>query len=114
MSFAPTNIRGARLKARFAVNGIHSSSSDGRAAVEGEAGALSVSVAMASVVGVGPRRASARSSPHRYVQYGGRSPNGRGHWRMSENAGDLEEVQRRLADIQRRKRGRIQWRIGKH
>ena len=33
---------------------------------------------------------------------------------MSENAGDLEEVQRRLADIQRRKRGRIQWRIGKH
>ena len=33
---------------------------------------------------------------------------------MSEKAGDLEEVQRRLADIQRRKRGRIQWRIGKH
>jgi hypothetical protein len=33
---------------------------------------------------------------------------------MSENAGDLEEVQRRLADIQRRKRGRIRWQIGKH
>jgi hypothetical protein len=33
---------------------------------------------------------------------------------MSESAGDLEEVQRRLADIQRRKRGRIRWQIGKH
>ncbi len=33
---------------------------------------------------------------------------------MSEHAGDLEEVQKRLADIQRRKRGRIRWQIGKH
>ena len=33
---------------------------------------------------------------------------------MSDNADDLEEVQRRLADIQRKKRGRIRWHIGKH
>ena len=33
---------------------------------------------------------------------------------MSESAGDLEEVQRRLADIQRSKRGRIRWHMGKH
>jgi hypothetical protein len=33
---------------------------------------------------------------------------------MSDSADDLEEVQRRLAEIQRRKRGRIQWQIGKH
>jgi hypothetical protein len=33
---------------------------------------------------------------------------------MSENVGDLEEVRRRLADIQRSKRSRIRWQIGKH
>jgi hypothetical protein len=33
---------------------------------------------------------------------------------MSDNAGDLEEVRRRLQDIQRTKRGRIKWQIGKH
>jgi len=33
---------------------------------------------------------------------------------MSDSADDLEEVQRRLKDIQRSKRGRIQWKIGKH
>jgi len=33
---------------------------------------------------------------------------------MSDSADDLEEVQRRLADIQRRKRGRIRWHVGKH
>lgn len=27
---------------------------------------------------------------------------------------DLEEVQRRVAEIQRRKRGRIRWSIGRH
>ena len=32
---------------------------------------------------------------------------------MSDRADDLEEVQRRLADIQRRKRG-IRWHVGKH
>jgi len=33
---------------------------------------------------------------------------------MSDEPGDLEEVQRRLQEIQRRKRGRIRWQIGKH
>ena len=33
---------------------------------------------------------------------------------MSDSADDLEEVRRRLAEIQGRKRGRIRWRIGKH
>jgi hypothetical protein len=33
---------------------------------------------------------------------------------MSDEAGELEEVQRRLQEIQRRKRGRIRWQIGKH
>ena len=33
---------------------------------------------------------------------------------MSEGPDDLEEVQRRVEEIQRRKRGRIQWKIGKH
>ena len=33
---------------------------------------------------------------------------------MSDGPDDLEEVQRRLQEIQRRKRGRINWRIGKH
>jgi hypothetical protein len=33
---------------------------------------------------------------------------------MSDKTDDLEEVQRRLADIQRSKRGRIRWQIGKH
>ena len=33
---------------------------------------------------------------------------------MSDSADDLEEVQRRLAEIQRRKRGRIRWHVGKH
>ena len=33
---------------------------------------------------------------------------------MSDNPDELEEVQRRVQEIQRRKRGRISWRIGKH
>ena len=33
---------------------------------------------------------------------------------MSEESGDLDEVRRRVEEIQRRKRGRIQWRIGRH
>jgi hypothetical protein len=33
---------------------------------------------------------------------------------MSESAGELEEVQQRLAEIQHRKRGRIRWHVGKH
>jgi len=33
---------------------------------------------------------------------------------MSEEPDDLDEVRRRLDEIQRRKRGRIQWRITKH
>ena len=33
---------------------------------------------------------------------------------MSDSADDLEEVQRRLGDIQRRKRGGIRWHVGKH
>ena len=45
MSFAATSIRGARLNARFAVKGIHSSSSDGSVA-DSASEAESVSVAM--------------------------------------------------------------------
>jgi hypothetical protein len=35
---------------------------------------------------------------------------------MSDGTGadDLDEVRRRVEEIQRRKRGRIQWRIGQH
>jgi hypothetical protein len=33
---------------------------------------------------------------------------------MTDKPDDLEEVQRRLQDIQRSKRGRIRWKIGKH
>jgi hypothetical protein len=33
---------------------------------------------------------------------------------MSDEPGDLAEVQRRLQDIQRRKGERIRWQIGKH
>jgi hypothetical protein len=33
---------------------------------------------------------------------------------MGEGADDLDEVKRRVEEIQRRKRGRIQWRIGRH
>jgi hypothetical protein len=33
---------------------------------------------------------------------------------MSEGSDDLDEVRRRVEDIQRRKRGRIKWAIGKH
>ena len=33
---------------------------------------------------------------------------------MSDKPADLDEVQRRLKDIQRTKRGRIRWGIGKH
>lgn len=33
---------------------------------------------------------------------------------MNDNSDELEEVQRRVQEIQRRKRGRITWRIGKH
>lgn len=33
---------------------------------------------------------------------------------MSDEPADLKEVQRRLQEIQRRKRGRIRWQIGKH
>jgi len=33
---------------------------------------------------------------------------------MSESPDDLDEVRRRVEEIQRRKRNRIQWRIGKH
>jgi hypothetical protein len=33
---------------------------------------------------------------------------------MSDSADDLEEVQRRLAEIQRRKRGRVRWHVGRH
>jgi hypothetical protein len=33
---------------------------------------------------------------------------------MSDGADDLDEVRRRVEEIQRRKRSRIQWRIGQH
>jgi hypothetical protein len=33
---------------------------------------------------------------------------------MSEGSDDLDEVKRRLEEIQQRKRGRIQWGIGRH
>jgi hypothetical protein len=33
---------------------------------------------------------------------------------MSDGADDLDEVKRRVEEIQRRKRGRIQWHIGRH
>ncbi|MGH7618857.1 MAG: hypothetical protein ACREPM_16680 [Gemmatimonadaceae bacterium] len=33
---------------------------------------------------------------------------------MSERSDDLDEVRRRVEDIQRRKRGRIKWAIGQH
>ena len=33
---------------------------------------------------------------------------------MSDGADELDEVKRRVEEIQRRKRGRIQWRIGRH
>jgi hypothetical protein len=33
---------------------------------------------------------------------------------MSDGSDDLDEVRRRVEEIQRRKRGRIQWRIGQH
>ena len=33
---------------------------------------------------------------------------------MSDEPDDLDEVQRRVEEIQRRKRGRIRWQIGKH
>src|SRR5262245_3250610 len=114
MSFAPTNNLGARLKARLAVNGIHSSSSDGSAPVVAADGALSVSVAMIPMV-----RGRAYDDEMRFragtatlnmwidLPIGEEMP-------MSDSADDLEEVRRRLAEIQGRKRGRIRWRIGKH
>lgn len=33
---------------------------------------------------------------------------------MSDGSDDLDEVRRRVEEIQRRKRSRIQWRIGQH
>ena len=33
---------------------------------------------------------------------------------MSEGSDDLDEVKRRVEEIQRRKRGRIKWGIGRH
>jgi hypothetical protein len=33
---------------------------------------------------------------------------------MSEGSDDLDDVRRRVEEIQRRKRGRITWGIGKH
>ena len=33
---------------------------------------------------------------------------------MSDSPEDLEEVQRRLQEIQSRKRGRIRWNVGRH
>jgi hypothetical protein len=33
---------------------------------------------------------------------------------MSDGSEDLDEVRRRVEEIQRRKRERIQWRIGQH
>lgn len=33
---------------------------------------------------------------------------------MTEEPDNLEEVQRRLAEIQRRKRGRIRWNVSRH
>lgn len=114
MSFAPTSNLGARLKARLAVNGIHSSSSDGSAPVDAADGALSVSVAMIRVV-----RGRASDDEMRFragtatlnmwidLPIGEEMP-------MSDSADDLEEVQRRLAEIQRRKRGRVRWHVGRH
>jgi hypothetical protein len=33
---------------------------------------------------------------------------------MSDRADDLDEVRQRVEEIQRRKRGRIRWHIGRH
>jgi hypothetical protein len=33
---------------------------------------------------------------------------------MTDGADDLDEVRQRVEEIQRKKRGRIQWRIGRH
>src|SRR5215831_3184124 len=51
MSLAPTNSRGARLYARFAVKGIQSSSSDGSVEAVGAAGAVRISVAIGTETG---------------------------------------------------------------
>src|SRR5262245_33198387 len=80
MSLAPTNNLGARLKARLAVNGIHSSSSDGSAPVDAADGALSVSVAMIRMVrGRASDDRNALPRRDRYVEYVDRSPNRGGH-----------------------------------
>jgi hypothetical protein len=48
------------------------------------------------------RRSSERRTANRYER------------QMTDGPDDLDEVRRRVEEIQRRKRGRIQWRIGRH
>src|SRR5207249_3755101 len=68
MSLAATSMRGARLKARLAVKGIHSSSSEGIR----PGSALMGSGAVVVILGAGLLGAG---------EYGTRSPHERGHWR---------------------------------
>src|SRR5262245_52265072 len=123
MSLAATSKRGARLKARFAVNGIHSSSSDG-ICVGVETG-VSVAVWVGDMEVNRPRKEARRrrgSRDLRVVQWVGVESvrNMAQGERVSEDdlsntpPPPLDEVQQRLDEIQARKRSRINWRLTPH
>jgi hypothetical protein len=114
MSLAATSIRGARLKARFAVKGIQSSSSDGgvgTSATEDRDGDVGIDVI---VMMARPDEETAdllRLSDDVNMRAKARIGEDAS---MSDPSEDLAEVQRRLQEIQRRKHNRIRWNMSTH
>jgi hypothetical protein len=114
MSFAATSIRGARLKARFAVKGIQSSSSDGD--VTTSAGAERDGDVGIDVVVMGTQPDEETTDLLRLSDdVNMRAKPGIGEdASMNDPSDDLAEVQRRLQEIQRRKHNRIRWNMSTH
>lgn len=98
------------MNARFAVKGIHSSSSDGSVVVApGDGARVSVAICGVSVtLRECVRTVRALRSIWRSISEWGR------RHADERRARALEEVQRKLSEIQRRKRGRVRWQISKH
>jgi hypothetical protein len=113
MPFAPTSIRGLALKARFAVKGIHSSSSDCEASCDDVAGVVCV-----SEIAIGRPR-DLRRQKRVPNDDGGLQEYARPGWAgggaiTDDKVDKLAEVQRRLREMRANKRGEVRWTVSSH
>jgi hypothetical protein len=113
MPFAPTSIRGFALNVRFAVNGIHSSSSDCDETCDDVAGVLCVSeiaIGLPRDLRRQKRVPESDDDAEEYVR-----PGWAGVGAITDDKVDkLAEVQRRLREMRAHKRGEMRWTVSSH